>query len=247
MLPEKETLLVELRRIQQESGDQAENLVEQYLKMHLFSLSPKERQSLLSALIEELQPVEEQVLTGGAATDKSFLRFCSMLLGEKVDPSLLNSDEMQERLVEALDTIFTSLNQLVQSINMTLLEGRQAEETIRQIIGSHLEDRDGSKSLEDYIAEIRKAFFTSHEAFKKSAGTLVARILRDLEPPPLEESGRFSLKLGATKKAESYEHFLKVFQSCKKWYDSGRYMDDYLREFEKQCHNLTLRAHLKKT
>ena len=176
-----------------------------------------------------------------AAEDKEILtRVFGLLLGRKVTPDDLSSTELLGRLANSLNTIFDTLNQLISVINMTFSAGDdQGEQTIRQVIGFHLEGEDQTQSLEAYLGQINQAFLTTQEAFKKAARTKVAQILQALDPEKLAAERGGGLKIGPMRKAEDFDILREKINRIQRWFDSGRFMDDYLREFERNCESLS--------
>jgi hypothetical protein len=43
------------------------------------------------------------------------------------------------------------------------------------------------------------------------------------------------LKFGPMKKAEMFDIYEQRYGKIQKWFSSGRFMEDFLREFEKNC------------
>ncbi|MCD4786772.1 MAG: hypothetical protein K8R09_00970, partial [Desulfobacterales bacterium] len=83
-----------------------------------------------------------------------------------------------------------------------------------------------------------KAFLIAHQAFKEAAHTEVGEILHELEPDQIKTAGSGGFKFGPFQKAEFFEVYEKKFYTCKKWFDSGRFMEKFLREFEKNSQKL---------
>jgi hypothetical protein len=136
-------------------------------------------------------------------------------------------------------SIFGTLNRLVQNINATLLGGGtpgEEEQTIRHVIGSRLEGQEPRVSLEEYLGRIDKAFFISHQAFKQAAHTLVLKMLHEVDPEKIAAEAGQGLKFGPLKKAEYFDIYESKFTTLKKWFESGRFMEDLLREFENNYH-----------
>jgi len=121
---------------------------------------------------------------------------------------------------------------------MTLTGEAYGDETIRQVIGFHLEGEERTKSLESYLGQINEAFLTVQRSFKKTAQLKVGQILKEIDPDQISAQGRGGLKIGPLRKAEYYEIYEEKFRRIKKWFDSGRFMEEFLREFEKNCQNL---------
>jgi hypothetical protein len=195
----------------------------------------------LQARIDALQKVIERSGDGcrpslSAETDEEVLtRVCSLLLGRKVSMDDLSSSELLEKLAESLNTIFNTLNQLISVINMTFTGEGSAEQTIRQVIGFRLEGEAEGSSLETYLGQISNAFLTSQQSFKEAAYAKVKQVLSVLDPEKLAAEVGRGLKFGPMKKAEMFEIYEHRYEKIQKWFSSGRFMEDFLREFEKNC------------
>jgi hypothetical protein len=147
----------------------------------------------------------------------------------------LSSTDLIENLAESLNTIFNSLNQLISVINMTFTGDGSPEETIRQVIGFRLEGDEQGRSLETYLGQISNAFLTSQQAFKEAAYAKVKQVLSALDPEALAAEAGKGLKFGPLKKAEMFDIYEQRYRKIQKWFSSGRFMEDFLREFEKNC------------
>ena len=159
-----------------------------------------------------------------------------LILGRRVEAEDLASAEFLERLAQSLNTIFDSLNQLISVINMSFSGGAASgDKTIRQFIGFHLEGGDHTGSLEAYLGQISAAFLTSHKAFKKAAYAKVEQILSALDPEQVAKERSSGLKIGPLRKAEDYDILSEKIGRIKQWFESGRFMEEFLREFEKNC------------
>ena len=224
-----------IRHIYQSDVSGAETLIEQYLQGALKEFNPSDRLELLDRLTQEFK---QAFPPGGFANGPGqdlVPKLFSLFLGKKVDKIDLSSGEFLERLAGSLNTVFESLNEIIAVINATLL-GKQAElKTIRQIIGKDLHDEIGGTSLEDHLSQIKKAFLTSHQAFKQAARTKVNEILLELDPDRIADSEAGGLKLGPLKKAGCFDVYQKRFQRVRNWFESDRFTEELLREFEKTC------------
>ncbi len=240
MTPNIQDLATKIQLIHQQHESNSGPLIERYLN-ESFSLYSKEQKLKYIASIKKLcAGKKETVLNNGTQGDREpLLHICKLLLGKNFHSEDLESDEIVERLTHALNTVFNTLNQLILLINTTLLSEDQKKETIRHIIGYQLDDSSNSQTLEEYLNQIKVAFLTSHQAFQNAAFKLTARILHELDPAHTSIKKSKSFKIGPLLKAEKYEHYEKTFANCKKWFDSGRFMDDFLREFEKHCQKLS--------
>jgi hypothetical protein len=228
----------EIRNIYISDKDQSEKEIEKFLTRRFKDLSGPESVSVLNKLIAEFDTKRQNGIDSLCIDDRIMSRIFSFLLGRDVPRTDLSSTELMERLAESLKTIFDSLNQLIDVINMTLTGETCGDQTIRQVIGFHLEGEGQGKSLESYIGQINKAFLTVQRSFKKTAQIKVSQILEEIDPDRISAQAGGGLKIGPLRKAEYYEIYEEKFRKIKKWFKSGRFMEEFLREFEKNCQNL---------
>jgi len=229
----------DIRAIYAADPTRASQAIEAHLILRLADRDDGGR-PVVQRLMERLSPKGVPAETIGDA--EVLTRIFGLLLGRKVTPEDLSSAELLERLAHSLNTIFDSLNELISVINTTFSAGtRKGEQTIRQFIGFHLEGEDQTQSLEDYLGQISKAFLTTQEAFKKAARTKVAQILQTLDPDKLATERSGGLKIGPLRKAEDYDILKEKIEKIRRWFDSGRFMEDFLREFERNCESLSMK------
>lgn len=230
----------DVRRIYAHDPGQAESAIETYLLSRWKAFSSEEKVTFLKSLVNEF---DDSVSTGdgNAVTDEQvLLELFSLVLGGRISELDLSSRELIPRLAESLNTIFNKLNQIVGLINSTFKRESIGDETIRRVIGGHLEGQDQLQSLESYLEQINSAFLVTQEAFKATAKKIVALILRELNPEMIGKSIDSGLKFGPLRKAEIFEIYENKYKICQKWFESGRFMADFLREFEKNCQQKTL-------
>jgi hypothetical protein len=213
----------------------AGTLIEGYLDQCLEGLGPSERLELLDKLTYEFKPVISEKPSSPKTGPDLVAKLFSLFLGKKVSDIDLSSAEFLQRLAGSLNKVFDSLNELVGVINLTLLGKQAGLETIRHIIGTNLHDEVEHNSLETYLAQIKEAFLLSHQAFKKAAQTKVKEILFELDPQRIEQSEPGGLKLGPLRKANLFEIYQEKFQRVQKWFESGRFEKELLRNFERIC------------
>lgn len=227
-------MLADIRATYRADPEEAPKAIDALLKARLADYSSEQRRAILVQILNNIAPGEAP---RAVETDKALLaRVFGLLLGRQVAHEDLSSAEMLERLAQSLNTIFDALNQLISVINMTLSGGASAgEQTIRQFIGFHLGGDDQTQPLEDYLGRINEAFLTTQEAFKRAAQTKVAQILESLDPDTIAAERSGGLKIGPLRKAEDYDILKEKIGRIKRWFDSGRFMEDFLREFEKNC------------
>ena len=225
----------EIRSIHASSGQKADETIEAYLAKRLGSLPAEQRMDTLQQLKGCFTGSTSAPALPADDNQEVVVRLFSLILGKPVHPADLSSSELLQRLAESLNTIFDTLNRLVGLIQSTFSGQADPEETIRQVIGVHLGDEDRTKSLEAYLGQISQAFLLAQDAFKKSGHKLVGDILDELDPSKLDRPETSSLKFGPLRKAELFDLYTRKLEQCRSWYESGRFMADLQREFEKNC------------
>jgi hypothetical protein len=216
----------------------AENVIEAYLEERLKGLPAEEQLTVLEEVATHFKGVGPQISSCPQLGPETRSRLCSLLLGRGISETGGSSEELMERLAQSINTIFDTLNQLVKVIHTTLLGAAPELETIRHVIGSELEGESRSDSLEGYLDQIKKAFLVAHEAFKQSTNTKLNEIIVELDPDRIAATVDAGLKFGPLRKAELFDVYQEKFQKLKKWFESGRFMEDLLREFERDCRKL---------
>lgn len=221
-----------VRDIYARDPHRAEEDIEAFLARELHSLSPGERLSVLERLEGTFVPGGTTVVQG---TDSGLMeRLVPLLLGRDIQAGTLKGPELVARLATALNTVFTTLNELIAVINSTLGGSPAGDETIRQIIGGTLDGEARGMSIEEYLGRIREAFLAAQQSSRDAARTVAGYILTELDPADMEtRSGGF--RIGPMKKAEAFELFEEKYKRVRKWYDSERFLLDFLRQFEKNC------------
>lgn len=227
-----------IRQIHSSNPSLAEDRIEKFLEDSFPGFSHDQKIKSLEALIKEFKEdisysdndvdIDPEILT----------RIFSFLLGKKVSLADLQSTKLLQRLADSLNTIFDMLNRLIGVINMTFLGQHDGIETIRQVIGFHLEGEGHSRSLESYLGQINKAFLISQNAFKIAAEKKVKEILTELAPEKISESLDSGFMFGKNKKSKSFELYTQKYDAFRDWIDSGRFMEEFLREFENNCQRL---------
>jgi len=209
--------------------------VEAYLIEQMGGMDDSRRIDALRTVIAGMVKTSASPASTGEADEAVLSQVCSLLLGRSVTMDDLTSSEMLEKLAESLNTIFNTLNQLISVINMTFTGEGSPEQTIRQVIGFRLEGEGQSNSLETYLGQISNAFLTSQQSFKEAAYAKVKQVLGVLDPEQLAAETGKGLKFGPLKKAEMFDIYEQRYEKIRKWFSSGRFMEDFLREFEKNC------------
>lgn len=173
-----------------------------------------------------------------ALDNSDFTRLVSLMLGKKMAVADLSQAELSAQLAQSLNTVFDTLNQIVEMIQVNLLGRKTEQETIRQIIGSQIGSGTADNSLQNYLDQIREAFLVAHKAFRISAIEVVRELLAELDPEKIASASEGKLKFGPLRKAELFEMYKEKFGICKGWLESGRVMEGFLREFEKASQKL---------
>lgn len=228
-------LAEDIRHIYEVDPMKAETAIESYLDSNWKTYSAEERITLLENLIGEFNGRASVPAFDSVIEEEVLARLFSLVLGERISELDLSSPELLPRLADSLNTIFNKLNQIVGSINSTFKTKSEGDETIRRVIGEHLEGEDQLDSLESYLGQINRAFLVTQEAFKIAAKKIVAVILRELDPGMLSKSTVSGMKFGPLRKAEIFEIYENKHEICRKWFESSRFMADFLREFEKSA------------
>ncbi|MBC2695342.1 MAG: hypothetical protein HF982_08730 [Desulfobacteraceae bacterium] len=234
-----EQLSNEIKRIYKSDRLHAETLIETYLEEKLKKFSDSKKLTLLERLADEFNAAISNRYRDSSIDKEVLARLFSLMLGRRISQADLSSTELLQKLAESLNTIFDALNQVVGVINTAFLGKSIGDETIRQVIGFYLEGGEShARSLSSYLGQIEKAFLIAHQAFKEAAHTEIGEILNELDPEQIKTAGSGGFKFGPFQKAELFEVYEKKFYTCKKWFDSGRFMEKFLREFEKNSQKL---------
>jgi len=178
--------------------------------------------------------------------NEKLLRLFSRLFGESLTNVDLSSEDHLEKLGQSLNTIFNSINSIIGVIHTTLLGEKPETETIRHIIGTGVGSHGGTDSLQAHLDQIQKAFLIAHRAYQEATANKIRQILDEISPEKLSENLEGSLKFGPLRKAELFENYKEKHALCNKWFESGRLMEELLRDFEKNCQKLYYNLNAKK-
>jgi len=230
-----ENLAREIRQIYSADSLQAEDRIAAYLQEKLGTLPAVEKVGLLEKLSAQFEASMADSAEPEYPEDEVLARLFSLVLGDRVTQADLSSADLLQRLAESLNTIFDALNRLVAVIDTTLMGKERGDETIRQVIGFHLEGQDQTRSLQSYLGQINKAFLQAQQASKQAASQVVGKILQELDPESIKAKTGGGIKFGPLRKAEIYDAYVQEMNKCRQWYESGRFLQDLQREFEKNC------------
>jgi hypothetical protein len=235
----------EIKKIYKANPSMSASSIEAYIEEHLKQDSAEGRLSFVSELAQLFEaapstpksPVVKSE-TGDFSEQKEYSHLFTLLFGKNITKFDLSSEEHLEKLAKSLNTIFDSLNQIMGVIHSTLLGEKSEFETIRHIIGSGVESHDNTDSLQNYLDQIQRAFLIAHRAYQEAAKKKMRLILGEISPDKISESAGGGLKFGPLKKAEMFENYTEKHELCKRWLESGRLMEEMMREFEKICQKL---------
>lgn len=233
----EENLIEELREIYRADPVNAENLIGNFLKEKLQAYSLPEKINILNNLLQNFNQAPE--LLSSSSTSQELTRLLSALFGKRYSLQDLSSPGALEKLTASLNTVFDTLNQIIGVIQSTLVGKRSELETIRLVIGSNIAgERSGGDSLQNYLSQIKDAFLISHKAFQQAAQVKVGEILKELDPDRIAAEGEGGFEFGPLRKAKLFDLYKEKFSKAKGYYESGRFLEELLREFEKSCQKL---------
>lgn len=244
----------DIRKLYEANPDGAAEAIEMHIEEYLKKDHPEEKVAFIGELARLFEVSSAAKSDSGAKKDaalpivqnEKLLRLFARLFGESLTKVDLSSEEHLEKLGQSLNTIFNSINSIIGVIHTTLLGESPETETIRHIIGTGVGGLGGIESLQAHLDQIQKAFLIAHRAYQEATTNKVKQILEEISPDKLSEGMEGSLKFGPLKKAELFENYKEKHALCKKWLDSGRLMEELLRDFEKNCQKLYYNLNTKK-
>jgi len=211
-----------------------EESMERYLERELRETPLPERLLLLEDLLGKF-PDNAPLPQGLNLAQGETARILSLLSGTRIDLSDHSPKEVSEKFAASLNILFDTLNQIIEVIHSNLLGEKPELETIRHVIGTQIEGGGGETSLKAHLDQIQQAFLISHRAFQEATRSVVGEMLAALDPEVLAGSTKSMLNFGPMRKAEIFEIYQGKYQECRKWFDTGRFSEKLLREFEKIC------------
>ncbi|MBI9092021.1 MAG: hypothetical protein JEZ12_22640 [Desulfobacterium sp.] len=234
-----ETLEHSLADLFQAQGPQAEHALEAHLREELSELGLQERTALLLALIQRFDTDTEPGTEAMGVDDPLLAKICSLLLGRDLTQEGLTADQLLEKLADSLNTVFDALNRLISTINTTLVEDQDSDQTIRQVIGYHLGGEGDATSLEKHIGQISRAFLATQDAFKQAAQAKMEQVIKEFAPERIEQDAGVS-RLTPMRRAKCYDAYEAKYAKFRHWVESDGFMESYLREVERNCHKISL-------
>ena len=167
----------EIRALYRQDPDRSRARIESLIGERMREVLPDERVTCLEELIDQFGRPRPKPSALPPFQGKGFLKFFTLVLGTRISGKDLSSPELPERLALSLNTIFDTLNQMVEMIHVSLF-GRKVElETIRQILSSGLRGEGGSDSLQGYLRQIQEAFLVAHRSFQQAGKAKIGEIL----------------------------------------------------------------------
>ncbi len=225
----------QVRMIYNSDRTRAVKLIEDYLEHQLMDNTSVEKVEFMDKLANQFISSPPKTIDSFNLENEQFSRLFKLLLGNRFFQAELSSSEITERLAHSLNKVFDTLNQIIRVIHTTLFGKISEIETIRGIIGSHLKEKGEYDSLQSYLDQIQESFLITHKAFQKAAHIKVKQILNELDPDHITSLVDKGLKFGPLHKAELFDRYKEIFQTCKDWFESERFMKELLGEFEKTC------------
>lgn len=225
----------DLRNLYKADQQHAETLIETYLMGRLSDYSPDVKLTMVEEIAHQFEHAALNETVGVSHESQELKQLYALLLGDEIIAGNLSPEETNKKIAESLNTVFDLVNQIIQVIHTTLLGETGDLQTIRKIIGAHVEGQKSCESLKSYLDQIQDAFLVSHRAFQEAAAMRVAQILSELDPDRIAQATDKGMKIGPLYKAELFETYKSSYRACKAWFESGRFTQDLLREFEKIC------------
>jgi hypothetical protein len=234
-----ETLAKEILELYRSDTSKAEALIESCLERQLRSSSADDKLAAIENLIGYFRS-SGKVSEGASDKDSrpdpdlcELSNLFSMFLGKEISDEYLLSKEFLEKLADSLNTLFNALNETVGIIDATLLGDEADPVTIKAIISSNISGTKSTESLLNYVDKIKKAFLIAQKAFKEAAQEKVREILTELEPDRIATMASGHFAFGPFRKADLFSIYEERHKLCQEFLDSGRFMDEMLRTFEK--------------
>ena len=211
--------------------------LESYLEDELGHLGLSERVAVLEGVVKDLGASLPPDDTIGDDNRLQCARLASLLLGEEADTTAIPPENFSENLADSLNTVFDTLDEIINLINATLYGKKNRQESIRRIIDSELKGKTGDATIKRYLDQIREAFLIVYEASSQAADTLLKRVLSEIDPGSTTLQ-RGILKFGPMRKAELYDIYWNKFRTCREALKPEKTKELFLREFEKECERL---------
>jgi len=230
-----EELAARVKELFRSSPDHPREMIETFLSGELKGHDRETRLEMLQRIRSTLAR-ETSVQSPPCPEDPAILnRLAPLLLGNRLSKEDLCSSEVLEQLSASLNTLFDTLNELIHTVEENL-QGRADESaTIRTVIASEVSGTAKTRPLHEHLSQIKEAFLVAHTSFQESSTALMQEVLQALSPQALERKSGGGLKFGALKRADLYEIYKNEYENIRIWFETGRFRDRLLHEFEKSC------------
>ena len=231
------TMADDIRMVFSADRSMPEQAIENYMNQRFQGFQASRRRELLKQLIDQFKAKGEGPGTPPCEHPEpgDLSRLLSLVLGEKAYPIEVSSPQLMEKVTFSLNTLFDTLNDIIRVINLTLLGEKIELKTIRHIIGSELVAKENPCSLQTYLDRIREAFLIAHHAFREAVQNKLTEILSSLDPEHIASEKDAGFRFGPLRKAELFVLYQQRFEACKRSLESGRLIEQILREFERIC------------
>jgi hypothetical protein len=232
------SLAGEVRKLYRSDPDRAKERIEGFLARELGHLDQEEQLSWLGTIREAVAGALDRPRKQSVEDPEVLDRLLQLLLGERFSAKEMSSPEVLEQLSSSLNRLFDTLNELTQTVEQNLKGRAEASATIRTVIASEMSGTGRSQTLPEHLDQIKEAFLIAHQGFQESGAEIMRQVLAALSPEKLASKAGGGLKFGALKKAELFELYKEQFENVTMWFETGRFRDHLLREFEKSCRRL---------
>lgn len=233
-----ETVIRDIRNLYGANPGNAEALIEDYLLTVVEGVSDEDAASFIEEVGNRLQPQKGRAGPFQESETGAMANLLALLLGRRISNVDLSSPELSRKLASALNTVFDNLNDLVAVIQTTLLGEDPSLQTIRHLISEDIRGEGESRTLEEYLRQIKEAFLVASQAFKAASRTEIAKILDELDPDPIVSEAEKGAVFGFMRKGEFLELYRERYERINKWFHSERSSEEFVREFERACQQI---------
>lgn len=240
----------QIRQISRSDPSRADKLVADHLDESLDRMKGPERLHLLQALKAifehpqdrpEKKPEQNETPSDSDSNRETLSKLTALLLGKPTLPVELSSDDLLKELVESMNAVFDLLDRQASATKVTL-SSSCSDNTTHRVVQGDLDGAERSKSLQAYLEQIEKAILMNHKAFQQAAITTVAEILNELDPKRIAAGGGGGMfRPGLKRKAEAYDAYTAKWDQIRQLLDSGQFLPQFIKTFEKYCQILSLK------
>ena len=130
----------DIRKIYKSDPGNAESAIGIQVVANCDGMPDDEKRIFLSALINDFKP-QTNAEAQGRIEDNLLKDIVSLLLGREILSGNISSHEMLKKMSVALNTLFSTLNRIVKTIDATLIVHESGDQTIRGLIGSQMDGK----------------------------------------------------------------------------------------------------------